>query len=118
MFGDGKNVIPLIHLSDLAQFVKRIVLKKFKQHYIFAIDDAILQQKTLVKTIAETIGAGRYRNVSIAEGSGDEDFLILTCNIWAKPTRFVTPEEETYFEEDIVWNCKDGFVKNIWNIEV
>ena len=39
IIGDGKNLIPTIHVNDLANLVRRVVIENPREHpYIFAID--------------------------------------------------------------------------------
>jgi hypothetical protein len=39
VIGDGKNLVPTIHVIDLARLVRRVVIENPKEHpYIFAID--------------------------------------------------------------------------------
>ena len=37
--GDGKNLVPTIHVTDLARMVKKIYEAKPEKQYIFAIDN-------------------------------------------------------------------------------
>lgn len=59
IIGDGKNLIPTIHIVDLARVVKKIIDHNIKKDYIFAVDKTKRpSQKRLVKSISSGIGTG------------------------------------------------------------
>lgn len=58
--GKGDNLIPTIHVIDLARLVKRIVDTKPNHPYIFAIDRTKKPtQKRLIESISKGIGTGQ-----------------------------------------------------------
>lgn len=64
--GDGKNLVPTIHVRDLASLVRRVVIENAKEHpYIFAIDKTPNPtQKRIVQAISKGIGTGLIQQVS------------------------------------------------------
>lgn len=48
IIGEGNNLIPMIHVQDLAQIVKKVIEVQPVQQYIFAIDYETLNQRKLV----------------------------------------------------------------------
>jgi adenylate kinase len=59
IIGDGKNLIPTIHINDLARVVKKVIDHKMTKDYIFAVDKTKRpSQKRLVKSISNGIGTG------------------------------------------------------------
>lgn len=38
IFGDGNNIIPMIHVNDLANIVNKTVTLTPNERYIFAVD--------------------------------------------------------------------------------
>jgi adenylate kinase len=57
--GDGNNILPTIHVTDLARMVFKISEKKPARKYIFAVDNNKKQsQRRLINAISNGIGTG------------------------------------------------------------
>lgn len=64
--GKGDNLVPTIHVIDLARLVKRIVDRRPNQYYIFAVDRTRKPtMKNIVEALANGIGTGRTRSLNI-----------------------------------------------------
>jgi adenylate kinase len=130
-YNEGNNLVPTIHIKDLARMVKRIADNKAEFPYIFAFDrtkDTSL--KNIISSISKNIGSGKtvsipydkdlIRNIPLKE----EDFFIdklkyeknkLVMNITKHEltwTRFlgidVMLKKSKYLGEDYEWYCKEG----------
>lgn len=49
IFGNGQNILPLIHIRDLANAIVNICDQKPKVRYVLAVDDAKLTLEDLVR---------------------------------------------------------------------
>ena len=134
-YGKGNNLIPTIHIKDLARMVKRIADNKSEFPYIFAVDktkDTSL--KNIISSISINIGSGKtvsvpynkdlIKNIILKE----DDFFIdkekynknkLLMNITKHElswTRFlgidVMLKKSKYLGEDYEWFCKEGIPNN------
>ena len=134
-YGEGTNLVPTIHIKDLARMVRRIADNKSEFPYIFAVDktkDTTL--KNLISSISINIGSGKtvsvpynknlIKNIVLKE----DDFFIdrekydknkLAMNITKHElswTRFlgidVMLRKSKYLGEDYEWFCKEGIPKN------
>lgn len=56
LFGNGQNIIPTIHVADLAAYVAAVCMEPPEQQYLLAVDDAQLSQRELVSAIAAKMG--------------------------------------------------------------
>lgn len=66
--GEGNNLLPTIHVTDLARMVKAIYEKKPSRKYIFAIDNNPKPtQKKLIAAISNGIGTGLIESIDIPE---------------------------------------------------
>lgn len=63
VIGDGTNLVPTIHVIDLARLVRRVVIEDPREYpYIFAIDKTRRpSQRRLVQEISKGIGTGLYK---------------------------------------------------------
>jgi adenylate kinase len=66
--GDGDNLLPTIHVTDLARMVKAVFEKKPNRKYIFAIDNNKKPtQKKLIAAISNGIGTGLIESIDVPE---------------------------------------------------
>ena len=66
--GDGNNILPTIHVTDLARMVFKISEKKPERKYIFAVDNNKKQeQKKLISSISNGIGTGLVESQDVPE---------------------------------------------------
>ena len=66
--GDGDNLLPTIHVTDLARMVKAVFEKKPNRKYIFAIDNNKKPtQKKLITAISNGIGTGLIESIDVPE---------------------------------------------------
>ncbi|ELK31031.1 Adenylate kinase 7 [Myotis davidii] len=88
VFGDGTNVIPAIHVLDLAGVIQNVIDHVPKVHYLVAVDDAVQTLEDLIK-------------------QDSIDHLLLNLRM-----------EALYVKENfnIRWVSQTGFVENIGNI--
>ena len=133
-FGDGQNIIPTIHVKDLAKIVKQIIEKKPENKYIIAIDETKDRTlKNIISSISTKIGSGKTKSIEDKKDnplkfSTQDHFidskvletpktlkLLITNNefnwhsflnndIMLQPSKFI--------EEDFPWHCKEGIPAN------
>uniref|UniRef100_A0A8C2IA98 Adenylate kinase 7a n=1 Tax=Cyprinus carpio TaxID=7962 RepID=A0A8C2IA98_CYPCA len=111
VFGPGTNVIPAIHIHDLARVVQNIIDHKPKTHYFIAVDDSKNTFEDIVKAIASTLGSGKTENIPKEDdyGTKETDLLYLSVNL----------RTESVFLNDrlnVHWDCESGIVDNILQV--
>lgn len=123
VLGDGKNLIPTIHIRDLARTVKRVIDDEVTKNYIFCVDKTKKPtQKRLVEAISKGVGTGKIKEVNpgkIPDSIFWKDFMLMnlmmrSSSIYKKKQ---LPEgEEVEDEEDaklkFPWHCKKGIIAN------
>jgi adenylate kinase len=66
--GDGNNLVPTIHVTDLARIVFKVFEKKPERRYIFAVDNNQKPtQKKLIQSISNGIGTGLVESQDIPD---------------------------------------------------
>lgn len=139
--GEGNNLVPTIHVTDLARMVKKVHEAPPERQYIFGIDNTKKPtQKKLIQAISDGIGTGLTESIDIPIEfdyghakltpiqltSNWKKFLML--NIKATPSSlFVTQKAdgeeaeadggEGEGEGGFNWHCKDGLAKNIQRVK-
>ncbi|XP_067238997.1 adenylate kinase 7a [Chanodichthys erythropterus] len=114
VFGAGTNIIPAIHIHDLARVVQNIIDHKPKTHYFIAVDDSKNTFEDIVKAIASALGSGQIEKVPKEDAYGtkaitETDLLYLSVNL----------QIESVFLKDklnISLDYESGIVENIFRV--
>jgi len=120
--GSGDNLIPTIHVIDLARLVRRIVAEVPENYYIFAVDRTKKPtQKRLVKAISKGIGTGDSESIEL-DSVIDEDWAeYFNVNIKIKTSPVFKDGEPPEDAEDpeaaalalkFPWHCEKGIIGN------
>jgi len=70
-FGPGNNVIPTIHIKDLASVIQNVMDSKPKTRYMVAVDDSAVTLVEIVRTISKRLGTGKVEKITA------EDALLI-----------------------------------------
>lgn len=138
VIGEGKNLVPTIHVTDLARMVKRIFEAPPEgKQYIFGIDNTKKPtQKKLIQAISDGIGTGLVESIDIPVEYNTVNpnttplqlyldwrkFVML--NIKCNPSQLFATADAAEGEEaaepgegDFNWHCKGGLAKNIQTVK-
>ncbi len=138
--GMGTNLVPAIHVTDLARIVKKIFENKPEKKYVLAIDaNKKPIQKRLISAISDGIGMGLIESIEVPDVFKkhhakktplqlDLDWrkpLLLNLRIKPSPL-FIAPDPELNEEGEeaeadpdapevleMDWHCKSGLAANI-----
>ncbi|XP_057589849.1 adenylate kinase 7 isoform X3 [Hippopotamus amphibius kiboko] len=114
VFGDGTNVIPAIHVLDLAGVIQNVIDHVPKLHYLVAVDESVHTLEDFVKCISKSTGPGKIQkvpkeNAFLTKDLTQEDIDHLLVNLRM---------EALFVKENfnIRWFTQAGFVENINSI--
>ncbi|TRY99060.1 hypothetical protein DNTS_002218, partial [Danionella cerebrum] len=114
IFGDGSNILPTIHINDLAGIIQNIIDRKPALHYFVAADDSKNTLEEIIKAISLMLGPGKTENVLKEEiylkrdlTQTDIDSLLINLRM-----------EAVYVRENfnIQWVSGSGMVENMEQI--
>ena len=134
--GEGNNLVPTIHVTDLARMVKKIFESQPERQYIFGIDNTKKPtQRKLIQAISEVIGTGLVESVDIPIEYApvhpkhtplqlDLDWRkFLMLNIKVTPSNLFVQAgadggdggdgDGEDGQGDFIWHCKSGLAANI-----
>ncbi|XP_060037002.1 adenylate kinase 7 [Erinaceus europaeus] len=114
VFGNGTNVIPAIHVMDLAGVVQNIIDHVPKLHYLVAVDESVHTLEDLVKCISKSTGPGKIQKVP-----KENAFLSKELRQDCLDHLLVNLRMEALFVKEnfnIRWVAQTGFVDNISTI--
>ncbi|XP_071225526.1 adenylate kinase 7a [Salvelinus alpinus] len=111
VFGPGTNVIPTIHVNDLAGVIQNVIDHKPKIHYFLAVDDSNNTFEDIVKIISFVLGPGKIKKVPKEEAYltnvlTNDDVDYLSVNLRIEPTFL----KETF---NLHWVSEAGIIDNI-----
>ncbi|KAM5176828.1 adenylate kinase 7 isoform 2-T2 [Callospermophilus lateralis] len=114
VFGDGTNVIPAIHVLDLAGVIQNVIDHVPKLHYLVAVDESVHTLEDFVKCISKHTGPGKTQKVP-----KENAYLIKDLKQECLDHLLVNLKMEALFVKEnfnIRWVAQTGFVENINNV--
>lgn len=110
-FGNGQNIVPTIHIKDLAAVIVNICDQNPKVRYLVAVDESKNTLEEIVKAVSAHLGNGRVKNITKEEAllikeleQADFDLLLVNLRM-----------DATYIKEgmNIIWVSESGLAENI-----
>ena len=123
IYGNGYNFMPTIHILDLVQVIKRIIILKPDIKYIFACDRTKNPfMRDIIGSITNNVGGIDVKPIN--EYNIDEMEIINYCelnvNLPMKSSPFLIDEKkrmgeriEDYNKRLFKWHCETGIEENI-----
>jgi hypothetical protein len=97
--GTGENMVPAIHVKDLATFILKIADTVPEQKYHFAFDgnkDRTI--KSLITSISKSTGSGKVESLPSVDLIKQEHSYLFSMDIWSLPSDLLIapppPEED------------------------
>ncbi|XP_019850545.1 PREDICTED: adenylate kinase 7-like isoform X1 [Amphimedon queenslandica] len=116
VFGDGQNVVPTIHVDDLASIIFNVIDSKPKTKYILAVDESNNTLEDLVRSVSKGLSTGRISHVS------KEDGLIVDGLTQMQYDELMVSllMEGTCIKEEMkmTWVAESGLIENMPSIIV
>uniref|UniRef100_A0A8D3BYI4 Adenylate kinase 7b n=1 Tax=Scophthalmus maximus TaxID=52904 RepID=A0A8D3BYI4_SCOMX len=111
VYGDGNNIVPTIHINDLASVIKNVIELQPKPYYLLAVDSSNNTMEDIVKTVASVLGPGKIRKRPFEEAALTQDFSMMEIDSMLVDLRM----EAVYLKElfSISWVCDSGLVDNM-----
>ncbi|XP_056402090.1 adenylate kinase 7 isoform X2 [Hyla sarda] len=114
IYGDGQNIIPLIHIADLASVIQNVVDHRPRTHYLVAVDDSAHTLEEIVKCISTHLGPGKTQKVSKEAAFLNKELTQLDIDHLLVNLRM----EAVFLKENfnINWVSQTGIVENIESV--
>ena len=108
----GMNIVPTIHVSDLAQTIQCVIYTRPNLSYLIATDESKNTQKEILESIASAIGASPPTSISITQLLQNDYLLPLQGNINLENSKSIFDENIFHFN----WKSKGGILLNITSL--
>ncbi|XP_061742393.1 adenylate kinase 7-like [Nerophis ophidion] len=111
VFGDGTNIVPTIHINDLASVIQKIIEVQPKPYYLLAVDCSNNTMEDIVKAIAVALGPGTIQKKPFEEAFLEQDLSLMEIDLM----HINLLMEAAHLKElvPIRWLCESGLVENI-----
>ncbi|NXI03800.1 KAD7 kinase, partial [Pachycephala philippinensis] len=111
VFGDGNNIIPTIHIRDLAVVLQNVADHRPDSQYILAVDTSMHTLEELIKCISKNVGPGKIEKVPKENAFLNKELTQMQLDMLFVNLRM----EATYLKENfnIMWVAEGGLVENI-----
>ncbi|XP_031600279.2 adenylate kinase 7 isoform X1 [Oreochromis aureus] len=111
IFGDGKNIVPTIHIHDLASVVYSVIQHQPRPYYLLAVDDSNNTMEEIVKKIASILGPGKIQKKPSEDAFLTKDLSVMEANSLLVSLRMEAAYIKKLFSFN--WVCQFGLVENI-----
>ncbi|CAH1792741.1 unnamed protein product [Owenia fusiformis] len=110
-FGNGTNVVPTIHIKDLAAVIQNIADSRPKVRYLVAVDDSQPTLEDIVKCVSMSLGTGRVKTITKEEALLNKDIEQADFDMLLVNLRM----DAVYVKENmrIQWAAEMGTIENI-----
>ncbi|XP_015487662.1 adenylate kinase 7 isoform X1 [Parus major] len=111
VFGDGNNIIPTIHIRDLAGVLQNVADHRPDFQYVLAVDTSMHTLEQLIKCISKNLGPGKIEKIPKENAFLSKELTQMQLDMLFVNLRF----EPTYLKENfnIKWVAEEGLIENI-----
>ncbi|NXK61776.1 KAD7 kinase, partial [Sylvietta virens] len=111
VFGDGDNIIPTIHIRDLAAVLQNVAEHRPDFQYVLAVDTSMHTLEELVKCISKNVGPGKIEKVSKENAFLSKELTQMQLDMFFVNLRMESPYLRENF--NIKWVAEGGLIENI-----
>ncbi|XP_068195196.1 adenylate kinase 7 [Antennarius striatus] len=111
VFGDGSNIIPTIHIHDLASVIQKVIEHQPKPYYLLAVDNSNNTLEDIVKTVSSALGPGKTQKRAFEEAYLVKDLSVMEIDSLTVNLRMEGVHVKELFS--ISWRCESGLVENM-----
>ncbi|XP_034050730.1 adenylate kinase 7 [Thalassophryne amazonica] len=111
VFGDGNNIVPMIHIIDLGRIILNLIENRPKPYYLLAVDKSHNTMEDIVKIISSFLGSGKIQKKPFEDAFLQQDLSVFEIDSMLINLRMEAAHVTELFS--IQWQSEDGLVKNI-----
>uniref|UniRef100_A0A3B5LN58 Adenylate kinase 7b n=1 Tax=Xiphophorus couchianus TaxID=32473 RepID=A0A3B5LN58_9TELE len=111
IYGHGKNIIPTIHVTDLASVVQNVIEYQPRPYYLLAVDLSHNTLEQLVKVIATALGPAKTVNRPFEDIYLNQELTVMEIDSLQVNLRMEAVNVENLLS--VYWHCEGGLVENV-----
>uniref|UniRef100_A0A8C6UPN7 Adenylate kinase 7b n=1 Tax=Neogobius melanostomus TaxID=47308 RepID=A0A8C6UPN7_9GOBI len=108
VFGEGTNIVPTIHISDLASVIQNVIEHRPKPYYLLAVDFSHNTLEEIIQAISKALGSGKIEKMPV-----EEAYLIREISLYYMTVNLRMESAHLKDLLPIPWQCEHGLVENI-----
>ncbi|XP_055011408.1 adenylate kinase 7 [Boleophthalmus pectinirostris] len=114
VFGDGTNIVPTIHINDLASVIQNVIEHRPSPYYLLAVDYSSHTMEEIVQAISNALGPGSIKKIPLEEAYLIREITVMEIDYMTVNLRM----ESAHLKEllSISWQCEKGLVENIGQV--
>ncbi|XP_072291478.1 adenylate kinase 7-like [Eucyclogobius newberryi] len=111
VFGAGTNIVPTIHINDLACVVQNVIECRPRPYYLLAVDNSSSTMEEIVQAISNALGPGTIKKMPLTEAYLVREITLMEIDYMTVSLRV----ESVHLREQlhIPWQCEKGLLENI-----
>ncbi|TRZ21235.1 hypothetical protein HGM15179_005865 [Zosterops borbonicus] len=111
VFGEGDNIVPTIHIRDLATVLQTVADQRPEYQYILAVDTSMHTLEEIVKCISKNVGPGKIEKIAEIYAFQNRELSQKQLDMWFVNLRM----EPVCLKENlnIKWVAEEGLIENI-----
>uniref|UniRef100_A0A3B4AW22 Uncharacterized protein n=1 Tax=Periophthalmus magnuspinnatus TaxID=409849 RepID=A0A3B4AW22_9GOBI len=111
VFGDGTNIVPTIHINNLASVIQNVIEHRPRPYYLLAVDYSTHTLEEIVQAIAKSLGPGTIKKMPLTEACLIRELTVMEIDYMTVNLRM----ESAYLKEQlsVSWQCENGLVEHI-----
>ncbi|KAK1894346.1 Adenylate kinase 7 [Dissostichus eleginoides] len=111
VFGDGSNIVPTIHIRDLASVIQNVIEHQPKPYYLLAVDSSNNTMEEILKAVSSSLGPGRVQKRPFEEAYLTQELSVMEMDSLLVNLRMEAVHLKELFS--INWLCESGLVENM-----
>ncbi|XP_068573914.1 adenylate kinase 7 isoform X1 [Cebidichthys violaceus] len=111
VFGDGTNIVPTIHITDLASVIQNVIEHQPEPYYLLAVDFSNNTLEDIVKEVASIMRPGKVQKRPFEEAFLTKDLSTMEIDSLLVNLHMEAVHIKELFS--INWLCETGLVDNI-----
>ncbi|CAJ1074252.1 Hypothetical predicted protein [Xyrichtys novacula] len=111
VFGEGNNIMPTIHVNDLASVIQNVIEHQPKLYYLLAVDQSNNTMEEIVTAVASALGPGKIQKKPFEEALLTQDLSVMELDSLQVNLRMEAVHIQELFS--VNWCCASGLVKNM-----
>ncbi|XP_034530140.1 adenylate kinase 7 isoform X2 [Notolabrus celidotus] len=111
VFGDGLNIVPMIHVTDLASVVQNVIEHQPMRYYLLAVDQSHSSMEDIVKAVASVLGPAKIQKRPFEEAFLTQDLSVMEVESLQVNLRMEAVHIKELFS--VSWCCESGLLENL-----
>ncbi|KAM8857839.1 adenylate kinase 7-like [Synchiropus picturatus] len=112
VFGEGKNIVPTIHINSLASVIHNLIDCQPQTYYLLAVDSANNTMEEIVKAVASALGPGTITQKPFEDIYLHQDLTMMEIDSLSVSLHMEAVHVRKFIT-GVQWVCESGLVENM-----